>query len=146
MAILAYPSDSAAFYLAVFFSVCTIAVKTKRQQIDVLAFLDSFIYVFLIASFTYEFIQIVWNNNTYSIAYMVFLTLLIIGFLFARDRIATNTLIFIMLICWAVGSLGLTFIMPFIMVFGYTIAPWFLGLFMISCLTLLILKQRKKVS
>lgn len=143
LAILAYPSNSTAFYLAVFFSAVTIAIKSKRQKIDVLSLVKSFIYVFLIGSFVYEFIQFIWNNNTYSINYMILLALLIIVFLFIHDRVTTHLVFIIILIGWTSGALALAYVMPFTTVFGYTMAPWFLGLFFVTCLTLIILKQRK---
>lgn len=145
LAILAYPSNSSAFYLALFFSAVTIAIKSKRDQIDVLSLVKSFIYVFLIGSFVYEFIQIVWNNDTYSISNMILLTVLIIIFLFMRGRLTTNMLIIIMVIGWTSGTLALAYIMPFTMVFGFTMAPWFLGLFLIIFLTLMMFNKRKRV-
>lgn len=145
LTILAYPSNSSAFYLALFFSAVTIAIKSKREQIDVLSLVKSFIYVFLIGSFVYEFIQIVWNNDTYSIRYMILLAVLIIIFLFMRGRVATNMFIIIMVTGWTSGTLALAYIMPFTMVFGYTMAPWFLGLFLITFLTLMMFKKRKKM-
>jgi len=76
---------------------------------------------------------------------MGLLAALIIATVVMRDRIATYRLNIIMLVGWTLGTLGLAFIMPFTMVFGYTMAPWFLGLILITCLTLLIYKKRKKV-
>ncbi|WP_338657088.1 hypothetical protein V6B14_23015 (plasmid) [Sporosarcina psychrophila] len=146
LTILAYPSNSYAFYLAVFFSAITITIKSKRQKIDIIPFFNAFTHVFLVASFVYEFTQIVWNNNTYSIRYLGLLAVLIIVIVVMRDRIATYVLNIIMLVGWTLGTLGLAFMMPFTMVFGYTMAPWFLGLILIACLRLLICKKRKKVS
>lgn len=146
LAILAYPSDSNAFYLAVFFTVITIAIKSKRHKIDALIFSTAFTYLFLTASFVYEFIQIVWNNNIYSIKYIGLLAVLIITLVIMRDRITDYRLNIIILIGWTVGALGLSFIMPFMMVFGYTIAPWFLVLILMFILLLIIIKKRKKVS
>lgn len=146
LAILAYPSDSNAFYLAVFFTLITIAIKFKRHKIDVLIFSTAFTYLFLTASFVYEFTQIVWNNNTYSIKYIGLLAGLIIALVIMRGRIADYRVNIIILIGWTVGSLGLSFIMPFMMVFGYTIAPWFLVLTLLLFLLLIIIKKRKKVS
>ncbi|WNF38321.1 hypothetical protein RJD24_07820 [Bacillaceae bacterium IKA-2] len=145
LAILAYPSNSSAFYLALFFSAVTIAIKSKREQLDVLSLGKSFIYVFLIGSFVYEFIQIVWNNDTYSVSSMILLAVLIIFFLFMRERVTTDLLLIIMVIGWTAGTLALAYIMPFTMVFGFTMAPWFLVLFLIVFLTLMMLKKRKKV-
>jgi hypothetical protein len=145
LTILAYPSNSYAFYLAVFVSAITITIMSKRQKIEIVPFFNAFTHVFLVASFVYEFTQIVWNNNTYSIRYMGLLAVLIIATVFMRDRIAIYRLNIIMLVGWTLGTLGLAFIMPFTMVFGYTMAPWFLGLILVICLMVIILK-RKKVS
>lgn len=146
LAILAYPSDSNAFYLAVFFTVITIAIKSTRHKIDALIFSTAFTYLFLTASFVYEFIQIVWNNNIYSIKYIGLLAVLIIALVIMRDRITDYRLNIIILIGWTAGALGLSFIMPLMMVFGYTIAPWFLFLILMFLLLLIIIKKRKKVS
>jgi len=146
LAILAYPSNSYAFYLAVFVSAITITIKSKRQKNDIAPFFNAFTHVFLVASFVYEFTQIVWNNNTYSIRYLGLLTVLIILFVVLRGRIATDRLNTIMLVGWTLGTLGLAFIMPFTMVFGYTMAPWFLGLILMAYLTVAVYKKRKKVS
>lgn len=146
LVVLAYPSNASAFYLALLFSSISLAYKAKRQEMDVLSFLNSFMQVFLMASLAYEFIQIVWDNNTYSIGYMALLALLFIMYLLIRDHLATYKLMIIIVIVWTVGTLALALIMPITMVFGYTMAPWFLVLFLITCLILIIFSQRKKVA
>lgn len=145
LAILAYPSNSNAFYIAVFLSFFTIAIKSKRQKIDLTPFINAFIHVFLITSFLYEFILIVWNNNTYSIKYMGLLAVLIITFVAIHARVTIFRLNIIMAIGWSLGTFGLTFVMPFMMVFGYTMAPWFLGLILVICLIVIILKKKEGV-
>ncbi len=145
LVILTYPSNSSAFYFAVLLITITIAYKGKQKHIDVLRLLDAFVHVFLFSSFVYEFIQIIFNNNTYSIGYFILLAVLMMIFLFIRDRVATDKAIVITLVSWSVGLLGLACIMPLIMVFGYTIEPLFLVLFILICTALYILKQRKKV-
>ncbi|PID04047.1 MULTISPECIES: hypothetical protein [unclassified Sporosarcina] len=145
LAILAYPSNSNAVYIAVLFSFFAIAIKSKRQKIDIIPFLNAFIHVFLITSFLYEFIQIVWNNNTYSIRYLGLLAVLIITFVVMHARVTIYRLNIIMAIGWTLGTFGLTFVMPFMMVFGYTMAPWFLGLIFVICLIVIILKKEEGV-
>lgn len=145
LAILAYPSNSEAFYLAVLFSALMLIYKSKRKQVNVLAFLEAFLPVFLVASFIYEFIQLVWNNNTYAFGYIILLTVLLTSFLFISGRISTSTLIIMMLIGWTAGMLLLAFIQPFATVFGYIMAPWFVGVFFIISLSLILFKRRKKV-
>lgn len=144
LTIIAYPSNSSAFYLAVFMSAITITIKSKRQENDFVPFLNAFTYVFLVASFVYEFTQIVWNNNLYSIRYMGLLAVLIIVTVIMRDRIATYRLNIIVLVSWTIGTLGFAFMMPFTMVFGYTIAPWFLVLMLIICCLLMVCQKKKE--
>ncbi len=145
LVILTYPSNSSALYFAVLLTTITIAFKGKLKHIDVLRLLDAFVHVFLFSSFVYEFIQIIFNNNMYSIGYFIVLAVLMMIFLFIRDRVATDKAIVIMLVSWGVGILGLSSIMPLIMVFGYTIEPLFLVLFIFIFIAIYILKQRKKV-
>ncbi|WP_230856172.1 MULTISPECIES: hypothetical protein [Bacillaceae] len=144
LAILAYPSNSQSFYLAVLFSGLLLVYKSKRQQLYVLEFIESFLHVFLVASFTYEFIQLVWNDNTYAFGYLVLLTVLLVLFFLTRGRIAVITIIIMILTGWTAGVLLLTFIQPFVTVFGYIMAPWFVGLFFISSILLIIFKHRKR--
>ena len=131
MVILAYPSNAEAFYLAVLFSAGLLVYKSKRQQLDVQSFLVSFLPVFLGASFLYEFIQLVWNNSTYSFGYIVLLTVLVVLFLLIRERVTVSMLFTVILIGWSGGILLLAFTQPFVTVFGYIIAPWFVVLFFI---------------
>lgn len=146
LAILAYPSDSHAFYFAVLLSSIMLAYKSVRKQLDVQGLMNSFLPVFLAASVVYEFIQIVWYKDTYSIGYMVLLTVLLVIYLILHDRVAALTLTIIMLTGWSAGTLALAVILPFTTVFGYIMAPWFMGLFFLTSFTLIILKQRKRVS
>lgn len=144
LAILAYPSNSEAFYLAVLFSALLLVYKSKRQRLDVQAFIESFLPVFLVASFVYEFIQLVWNHNTYAFGYLVLLTVLLVLFFLIRERLATNMLIMMILTVWSAGMLLLTFMQPFVTVFGFIMAPWFIGLFFIISFLIIIMKHRKR--
>jgi len=146
LAILAYPSDSKALYLAVLFTIVTTAVKAKRKKIDIAPFFTAFIYLFLTTSFVYEFIQVVWNKNTYFINYLGLLAVLIVALVFMRDRIAGDRLSIIIFISWTVGTLILALTMSIMMIVGYTISPWFLVLILLFTLLMIVIKKRKKVS
>lgn len=143
LAILAYPSDSSAFYLAVLFSSLYLFYKSQRGQMNMMVFIQSFIFVFLIASFLYEFMQLAWYDNTFSFGYMVLLGFLLVLFLTAQGRIGSHTLIGALLIGWSLGIYIIATIQPFVTVFGYMMAPWFVGLFFAGSFTHLILNQRK---
>lgn len=143
LAILAYPSNAGAFYLAVLFSASLLVYKSKRRQLEVQPFIASFLPVFLIASFLYEFIQLVWNDSTYSLGYMALLTILVVLFLLIRDRVTEIMLIIVMLIGWSAGILLLAFMQPFVTVFGYIMAPWFVGVFFIISMSVIIFNRKK---
>lgn len=146
LAILSYPSNSNAFYLAVLLSVVTIMIQYKRGRIDVLSFFNAFTHIFLTASFVYEFMQVIWNNNTYSIGYIGLVALLIVAFLVMRDFVSPYWLNLLIFLGWTIGSLGLAVMMPIMMVFGYTMAPWFLVLMpIIGCLQIVYQKKKEGV-
>lgn len=142
MAILAYPSNSDAFYIAVLFIVILLAYKSMRKKMDMTAFTESFLHVFLIASFLYEFIQLVWNDYTYAFGHLVLLSVLLVIFFLIRERITAILLISVMLIGWSAGVLLLTFIHPFVTVFGYIMEPWFVIVFFIICLFIILYKMK----
>lgn len=145
LAILAYPGDSKAFYLAVLFTIVTTVVKAKRKKIDIATFFTAFIYLFLTTSFVYEFIQVVWNKNTYLIIYLGLLALLIVALVIMRDRIADYRLSVIIFTSWIVGTLILAFTKPVMMILGYTISPWFLVLILLFTLLMNVINKRRKV-
>src|SRR5690606_9561316 len=77
LAILAYPSDSYAFYFAILLSGFTIVIQYKRRKIDALPFSIAFTYIFLTASCVYEFMQVIWNTHIYSTGYLCLIGLVI---------------------------------------------------------------------
>ncbi|WP_156292060.1 hypothetical protein [Oceanobacillus salinisoli] len=146
LALLAYPSDSGAFYVAVLLIGVLLFYKHKRRQMDTGTLFYSFIPVFLVGSFIYEFIQLTWNNNDFSLGYMVVLGVLIIVYLFLKERISKSWLITVMIIGWSLGLVILSFIQPYITIFGYLIDLWFVGVVLITSLYILLLVNIKRVS
>lgn len=144
LAILSYPSNSHAFYLAVLLSMITIVIQSRRRKAEVLPVFNAIIYIFLIASFVYEFAQIIWNDNTYSIGYMGLVAFLIVTFEVMRNLISLYWLNLIIFLGWTIGSLAFAMSMPIMMVFGYTMAPWFLVLLLIIGCLLIIYKNREE--
>ena len=146
MTILAYPSDSKALYIAVLFSIVTIGIQVKRKKIDIVPFLHAFMFVFLLASFMYEFIQMIWNNHLGSIPYMGLLVFLIIVLVAICSYTTMYISNFILFIGWTLGIWGLSYMMPVVKIFNYTIASWFLELFFVFGLLVMLFNRRKKVS
>ncbi|WP_139343300.1 hypothetical protein [Virgibacillus siamensis] len=144
LSILAYPSDSKSFYLAVFFSTVLFFYKSSKWQLDTLLFLESFLLVLLTASFVYEFIQYIWNDNQLAFGYLMLLAVLLFIFIFTLNRFSSSTLILVILTVWFIGVSLLLFIQPFVTVFSYMIAPWFLGLIFITGYLYILYCKRKR--
>ncbi|WP_404454193.1 hypothetical protein [Oceanobacillus kapialis] len=119
LAVLAYPSNSHAFYFAILVSVIALIIKTKRGKMDVVPFLHTFIHIFLFSTFIYEFIQFVWYDNRYSIAYMGLMVLLIVALLLTRRFLSVKWQNVFIYFAWTLGSFMLTLFLPIMAVFGY---------------------------
>ncbi|MFS0672587.1 MULTISPECIES: hypothetical protein [Ornithinibacillus] len=144
LSILAYPSDSKAFYFAIVLIALLLFYKAKRKNLDVLPLLESFVHIFLISSFVYEFIQFVIEDNPYALGYLILLTILIGFFFFLRERITIPVLLIVIITMWSIGMLVLSFVQPFVTVFGYNMAPWFVGLFFTTSIGSLTYKLRER--
>lgn len=144
--VVTYPSNSQAFYLAILFSILLLLYKgiKKKININILAFLESGILVFLVTSFTYEFIQIVINKDSFTFGYLVLLVVLLCLFFLVAGRMNQRTVISIILVGWSIGMLFLSYIQPFVTVFGYLMAPWFILVILIASFLFFILTRRKK--
>lgn len=138
LAILAYPSNSQAFYIAVLLLILNIGYKVKRYRLKIKPLLFTFVPVSLVASFVYEFIHIVWGGNTYTWSYLGLLMVLLLLYLILHDRTSSKNVTFLLLTIWSLGQLILAMTMPFINVFGYMMSPWFMGLILVVCIILFI--------
>lgn len=145
LAILAYPSNSDSFYIAVLSIGIVLVYKSFRKKMNVLSFIESFLPVFLVASFVYEFIQFVWNNNPYAFGYLILLSVLLILYLLLYKRMTASLLIMVMLIGWSLGMWILTSIQPFVTVFGYIMDQWFVGVFFMLSFVILIYRRKGDV-
>ncbi|HSI76014.1 MAG TPA: hypothetical protein VK957_08960 [Lunatimonas sp.] len=143
LAILAYPSDSSAFYVAILLTSLLLFYRSYKGQLNVLLLIQTMVPIFLLSSFLFEFIQFSWNDQTLSFGYLILLAILIILYLLLQRRLKVHALISTMLIGWALGIWILTIVQPFVTVFGYMMAPWFIVLFFAASLTLLLINKRK---
>ncbi|MFC3040478.1 hypothetical protein ACFOGI_09495 [Virgibacillus xinjiangensis] len=144
LVVLAYPAGSDAFYLAVVFSASQLFYKSRQGHRDMLSFMDAFVHTFLVASFVYEFIQLVWNGDTYAFGYLSVLITLLAVYILIHGYVKTEILLMVMLIGWTAGMILLSRLQPFVSVFGYLMEEWFILLFFMTSLMVLIFCQRKK--
>ncbi|MFB9974118.1 hypothetical protein FPQ10_09100 [Allobacillus sp. SKP2-8] len=144
MAVLAYPSSAEAFYLAALFSVITLAIQSYRKKLQVIPLIMTFIPVFLISTFLFEFMQFTVMDESYAISQIVLSGLLLIVFYWIQGKVSIDLLILIMLVGWSAGMMGLTFMHPFVTVFDYLMKPWFIGTFFVGMFALILLHRRKR--
>lgn len=138
LAVLAYPSNSEAFYLAALFTGILIYVKAKQGKLAGGRLAHTFLQIFLAASFVYEFIQLAWRENPFSLPYLVVFGLLLALFHGLQGRMDPLNQISIVLAAAAAGFFAIHFMLPYLSVFGYIVEPWFLALFLAACFGLLV--------
>ena len=146
LAVLAYPSDSRAFYIASVLIMVNIyyLITTKRQAGRPL--FNTFVPVFIATSFVFEFTQLVIYKN-YNVWPMLFLwILLLVGYVLVYGKWA-NTLVNVI---FATASLITLFILTHIKdtvtIFGYTISPFYFISLLILVFIIIVYSNRRKVS
>lgn len=143
-AVLAYPSNAKAFYLATLLILINIVYKIVRHKFTIEPIITTFVPVFLVASFIYEFIQVVWVKNAYSWAYLVLLMILVVIYALLHDRITPLKLSYNLMLAWTLGTLILALTLPFTTVFSYTMSPWYLITLGIIQFILIIYNDRRR--
>lgn len=138
LAVLAYPSNSEAFYLAAFFTGILVYIKAKQGKISGGRLAHTFLKIFLAASFVYEFIQMTWRGNPFSLPYLVVFGIVLALFHVLQGRMNPLNQISIVLAATAAGFFTINFMLPYLSIFGYIVEPWFLALFLAVCFGLLI--------
>ncbi|MFU0789583.1 MAG: DUF4386 domain-containing protein [Virgibacillus proomii] len=145
VAVLAYPSNAQAFYLALFLILIQISYHRKKRGLNIQELLFHFIPVFLSASFTYQFIDIVWLNNQFAWGNFLLMMFLLLLFLRLRERLQQRTLIITITLCWVIGKLILSNLLPYTTIFGYMIHPLLYIVVGMICMVLFVIR-RKRVS
>lgn len=138
IAVLAYPSNSESFYLATLFTGGLLYFKKRKGKNVGLTLAHSFLQVFLTASFVYEFIQLIWRGNPFSLHYLVVFVGLLVLFHVLEGRIGRQNQISMVLGAGAAGFFAISFMVPYLSLFGYIVEPWFLALVLAACFGLLV--------
>ncbi|HSJ38552.1 MAG TPA: hypothetical protein VK945_10120 [Planococcus sp. (in: firmicutes)] len=138
LAVLAYPSNSESFYLAALFTGILVFYNVRKRKIAGGMLAHSFLQVFLAASFFYEFIQLIWRENPFSFPYLVIFGVLLALFHVLQGRVSPQNQISVVLGAGAAGFFAISFMLPYLSLFGYIVEPWFLALVLAACFGLLI--------
>jgi hypothetical protein len=141
--ILAYPSDSKAFYIAVGLSAIYGKFKIANGDRGVIDLLFAWLMVFFTTSFTYGFIQMIVGTAVFSWQYLGLLVLLIILYILQQDRLSKETLVFFGIGCWSLGQWLLS-IFSHTTIFQFNLSHWFYGVIFIASVVFIIFRKKVK--
>lgn len=146
LAVLAYPSTSHAIYLATFFIIINLLYRKLRHDERIAIIMQTFIPIFLSASFIYEFLQVVIEKQPYNNLYLFFVTGLTVGYILLHGKVRIHLQTYLFAIALLIGQLILT-IVANVTIFGYRLLPIYFIVLMIIVITAIVLttmgKKRK---
>lgn len=145
LAILAYPSDSKAFYLANIFLIVNIVINMRKMKRNVSTYLVPFMTVFFSSSLVFEFLLVILDVNTEVSAYIFLLSILLVIHVLLIGKVNGLKLVSSMIFLWASGQISLILINGSTTVFNYTTHILYFIMF-ITCSVYLYLKKEKEVS
>lgn len=126
LAVLAYPSDSRAFYLAAFFSAALLVYGMTSGRIQAWQLFQTLVYIVLPASFFYEFAQLAWVGDASAFGNLILSAVLLALFLILNDRVSPYAAGSVLLTVWTAGVFLISSIQPYSSVFGYVMETWFI--------------------
>lgn len=127
VAVLAYPSNSSAFYIGTVFLLINVLYKKYRGSLDVIELLKIGLPTFLAATFMYEFIQRIFIGQSHNGTMLLFITVLIILYTLNKKHGTKYVIILTFILC--IGLFFISMVMPLMTFFGYIVTPWyFIGL------------------
>lgn len=143
LAILAFPSNSKAFYVATLFIIINLFYRKLRHKQDVGIILQVFLPVFLAASFMYEFLQIVAVGKQINGIYLGFMMTLLIAYIGLLGKISLHRLSLVLGGIWLGCQLVLSLLL-YATIFGYRLTSiYFLSLIMLSLIVYVYRNKRK---
>ncbi|WP_419893833.1 hypothetical protein [Oceanobacillus kimchii] len=141
--ILAYPSDSKAFYVAVALSIVYVKLKLAKDYNQAMDVLYAWLIVFFTASFVYGFVQMIFGAAVFSWQYLGLIVLLLILFILQQDKLSKENLVFTGLLSWSIGQ-WLLAIFSRTTVFQFNLSHWFYAVVLVGSVILTIYGKKVK--
>lgn len=146
LALLAYPSGSKAFYLAVLFSAAVLLYGTRKGRIDGWLFVRALWLILLPAAFFYEFARFTWFGDAYAFGNLILYAALLAVFLGISDKLPPHTATSVLITLWACGMLLGSVLQSYPSAFGYVMEPWFILLFFAASQALIFFSNRRRAT
>ncbi|WP_422122419.1 hypothetical protein DHX103_11485 [Planococcus sp. X10-3] len=144
LALLAYPSDSQSFYLAIAFSAALLLYGVRSGRIHAWETLQTLLYILLPASFFYEFAQLTWFDDGYAFGNLILSGVLLALFLMLNGKASPYRLGTVLIGVWAAGMLLIFSLQSFASTFGYVMKPWFIVTLFIAGYFFMLLSSRRR--
>lgn len=144
LALLAYPSNSKAFYLAILFSAAVLLYGVNSGRIKGQTFIRTLWHILLPAAFFYEFAQLAWFGDAYAFGNLILYAVLLGLFFGVNDRLSFSAFSAVLLSVWTGGMLLNASLGLFPSTFGYTMEPWFIIFFLTATQFLILLTKKRR--
>lgn len=141
LAILAYPSNANAFYVASVLGLVNIIINVKKKKVALNTYIEALIPIFIGASFVFEFINYMDNGTTNNLTYLILLIILVGIQLLFNEKTSTYNLNLLLVILWSLAKLILAFLYNYTTLFNYMIHPIYFVVMILIAIYCLIIKK-----
>jgi len=145
LAILAYPSNTVAFYVATAFIAINVTYHLVRNKLNGMDVFNTFVPVLLSASFIFNFAQLVIIGYQKAWIYVVFLAILLVFYLFIKEKATSHLANLTIFVVWLIGQFILSVTSSFPSLFGYNVHALFFISLLILVLIYIVYSNKRKV-
>lgn len=144
IAILAFPSNAKAFYVATFLIIMNLLYRKIRHEQSLFTIVRAFIPVFLAASFMFEFFQIILKSKSSNWPYLAFVFFLLIAYVITNGKVNIKKQLILISYSWIVGQF---FIVQFLntTMFNYRISAIYYIVLLLFIIVIHVFNMKKKV-
>ncbi len=143
LAILAYPSDTNTFYLALIFVILIATIEGVWKKKDVLSLIPPFFYMLFIALFIYESYVLFIQQSMYSFPYYIVLASVMISYLILPQKRSEWNKMWWAMSLWTLGSLVIFPVQPLVTIVQFRMTPLFALLLFVSVSYIYIKQERR---
>lgn len=145
-AVLAYPSNSKAIYIASVFLLSQVIYHRYRKNLNIGELIGTIIPVFLATTFTYEFLHMIILESHHAFQNLLFATGLLLLYIVMQDKMAHQLLASIIIILYSVIHIMFYFAFGYTIVYGYMLHPVYFVSIIIFVIAMLIFKRSGRTS
>lgn len=141
LAILAYPSNANAFYVASVLGLINIIINVRKKKVTLKTYIEAFIPIFIGASVVFEFINYINNGTINHLTYFILLIILVGMQLLLNEKTSIVKLNLILVIIWSLFKLVLSLMYNYTTIFNYMIHPIYFMVMIIIAIYCLNMKK-----